>query len=47
MSEVMPGIHVEYDDGYNPTIISPNAEFGLSFYQTRFSLMDVDVYKDS
>lgn len=45
MSEVMPGIHVEYDDGYNPTIISPNAEFGLSFYQTRFSLMDVDVYK--
>ena len=45
MSEVMPDISIEYDDGYNPTITSPNAEFGLSFYQTRFTLMDVDIYK--
>lgn len=45
MSEELPDISIEYDDGYNPTITSPNAEFGLSFYQTRFTLMDVDVYK--
>lgn len=41
----IPDIEIEYDDQYNPVIISPNADFGLSFYQTEYTLMDVEVYK--
>lgn len=45
MANDIPDISIEYDDDYNPTITSPNAEFGLSFYQTKYTLMDVDLYK--
>lgn len=44
-SNDMPDIEIEYDDGFNPIIKSPNADFGISFYQTQMTLMDVDVYK--
>ena len=32
-------------DNDNPTLISPNAFYELPFYQTRDTLMDVEVYK--
>lgn len=39
-----PGI-ISYDDK-NPYLYSPNSEYDLYFYQTRATLMDVDVYKN-
>jgi hypothetical protein len=42
----IPDIEVEYDDRYNPMVNSPNAPYALPFYQTRDTLIDVDVYKD-
>ena len=41
----IPDIEVEYDDNYNPIVTSPNAPYGISFYQTRETMMDVEVYK--
>lgn len=41
----IPDIEIEYDDNYNPIVTSPNAPYGLPFYQTRESMMDVEVYK--
>lgn len=45
MSEVMPDIEVEFDDSYNPMIMSPNCPYGLQFYQTPESMADVETYK--
>lgn len=42
----IPGISVEYDDTYNPMVISPNAPYGITFYMTRETLLDVEVYKN-
>lgn len=33
-------------DEINPTLRSPNSDFDLLFYQTRDTLMDVDVYRN-
>lgn len=42
----IPGITIEYDDSYNPMVISPNAPYGITFYMTRETLLDVEVYKN-
>lgn len=34
-----------YNQYYNPTIMSPNSPYEISFYQTRESLLDIDTYK--
>lgn len=49
MNEI-PGIEseevqIEFSDKYNPSLRSPNTPFEQPFYQTRDSLMDVDIYK--
>lgn len=44
MSDI-PDIEVEYDDNYNPMVISPNAPYGLPFYRTKETFVDVEVYK--
>lgn len=41
----MEDIIIEYDDRYNPMVSSPNAPYGLPFYQTRDTLIDVETYK--
>lgn len=41
----IPDIEIEYDDNYNPMVTSPNAPYGLPFYQTKETMMDVEVYK--
>lgn len=46
MNNEFPDIEVEYDDQYNPTISSPNAPYALQFYQTKESMIDVEVYKN-
>ena len=38
-------IDVEYDDTYNPMLNSPNAPYGLPFYMTRDTMIDVEIYK--
>ena len=38
-------IDVEYDDTYNPMLNSPNAPYGLPFYMTRDTMIDVETYK--
>lgn len=40
----LPGIEVFHED-MNPVVTSPNSEFGIGFYQTRDSLMDIDTYR--
>lgn len=45
METNIPEIEVEYDDGFNPYVFSPNAPYGITFYQTRESMADVEVYK--
>ena len=42
----IPGITVEYDDSYNPMVISTNAPYGITFYMTRKTMLDVEVYKN-
>lgn len=42
---VYPDIYLNFDQGYNPTLESPNSEFVLQFYQTKESLVDIDIYK--
>lgn len=42
----IPGINIEFDDSYNPMVISPNAPYGITFYMTRETLLDVEVYKN-
>lgn len=39
-----PGIET-YQENQNPIVTSPNSTFAISFYQTRESLMDIDVYR--
>lgn len=41
----LPGIEI-YQENMNPCITSPNSTFAISFYQTRESLMDMDVYRN-
>lgn len=38
-------IYSSFDIYNNPTIFSPNSPYVIQFYQTRESLMDVEVYK--
>lgn len=40
----LPGIE-SYQENQNPIITSPNSTFSISFYQTRESLLDIDVYR--
>ena len=40
----LPGIEA-YQENQNPIITSPNSTFGIGFYQTRESLMDIVVYR--
>lgn len=45
MAQDFPDIEVEFDDSYNPMIVSPNCPYGLQFYQTVESMQDVTIYK--
>ena len=45
MESGIPDISVEFDDSYNPMIVSPNCPYGLQFYQTPESMQDVETYK--
>ncbi len=40
----VPGIE-SYSENMNPCLRSPNSTYAISFYQTRESLMDIDVYR--
>ena len=42
---IYPDIYLNFDQGYNPTLESPNSEFVLQFYQTKETLVDIDIYK--
>ena len=44
MSEV-PGMQVEYDMGFNPSIQSQNCSFPLQFYATEETFVDIEYYK--
>ena len=44
MSDV-PGMYVEYDMGFNPSIQSQNCSFPLQFYATEESFVDIEYYK--
>lgn len=39
-------IYAGFDNHYNPTIFSPNSHYVIQFYQTKESLMDIEVYKN-
>lgn len=41
----IPDIEVELNDIYNPMVSSPNAPYGIAFYQTRDTMRDVEIYK--
>lgn len=45
MNEI-PNITSINDNGYNPTLVSSSAIYCLPFYQTKESLMDVEVYRN-
>lgn len=45
MANDIPDISIEFDDSYNPMIVSPNCPYGLQFYQTPESMQDVETYK--
>ena len=46
MNEFNPLPNIEtYNDGCNPMIASPSSPYAISFYATRDSLMDTDVYR--
>lgn len=45
MAEEIPGIQVEYDMGFNPSIHSPNCSWDLQFYATAESFVDIEFYK--
>ena len=40
----LPGIEC-YQENMNPIITSPSSTFSIGFYQTRESLLDIDVYR--
>ena len=40
----VPGIET-YQENMNPIVTSPNSTYSIPFYQTRDSLMDIDVYR--
>lgn len=40
----LPGIET-YQENMNPCLTSPSSTFDISFYQTRESLLDIDVYR--
>lgn len=40
-----PGIEI-YQENMNPVVNSPNSTYGISFYQTRETLIDIDVYRN-
>lgn len=44
-SNPLPGIET-YQENMNPSITSPNSTYGISFYKTRESLIDMDVYRN-
>lgn len=39
-------IYASFDTQYNPTIFSPNSHYVIQFYQTKESLLDIEVYKN-
>lgn len=41
----VPGIEI-YQENMNPMVGSPNSTYAISFYQTRESLIDVDIYRN-
>ena len=43
MSEDIPGIKIF--EGVNPTLTSPYSPFSLPFYQTRDTLIDIELYQ--
>lgn len=43
---VLPGIGLIGEDVANPTLISPNNEFTIQFYETRDSLIDPETYRN-
>ena len=46
MNEYNPLPNIEtYSDGMNPMIMSPSSPYAISFYATRDSLLDTDVYR--
>ena len=45
MSKEIPGMQVEYDMDFNPSISSPNAPYDLQFYATPDSFVDIEFYK--
>ena len=44
MSEV-PGMMIEYDMDFNPSIHSENCSYPLQFYATEESFVDIEFYK--
>lgn len=45
LSNPLPGIE-SYQENMNPILSSPNSTYSIGFYQTRESLMDIDVYRN-
>lgn len=45
MSKELPGVQVEYDMDFNPSIRSPNAPYDLQFYATADAFVDIEFYK--
>ena len=41
----LPGIE-SYQENMNPILASPNSTYAIPFYQTRESLLDIDVYRN-
>ena len=42
----VPGIELIGEDVANPTLVSPNNEFSIQFYETRESLIDPETYRN-
>lgn len=43
--EIIPGIQLQYDMDFNPSIHSPNCSWDLQFYATAESFVDIEFYK--
>ena len=41
----IPGMEIEYDMDFNPSIKSPNCSWDLQFYATEDSFVDIEYYK--
>ena len=45
MAEEVPGMMIEYDMDFNPSIRSQNCSWALQFYATEESFVDIEYYK--